>query len=227
MAIEVKVCGLTDADAVAAAVAGGARYVGFVFYPPSPRSLTPERAGELARSAPGRITKVGVFVDPDDALLDEVLHEVPLDYLQLHGAETPERVAAIRARTGRGVIKALKIADPGDLTPVPAYAEVADLLMFDARPPDEPGRLPGGNGLAFDWRLIAGLDPKRPVMLSGGLDAGNVATAIALTGIRAVDVSSGVERRRGEKDPDKIEAFVKAARAAFAAPDLGPARDPH
>jgi phosphoribosylanthranilate isomerase len=211
MAIEVKVCGLTDADAVATAATGGARYLGFVFYPPSPRSLTPARAGELARGAPPACARVGVFVDPDDALLDEVLDEVPLDYLQLHGAETPERVAAIRARTGRGVIKALKIADPEDLTPVPAYAEVADLLMFDARPPDEPGRLPGGNGLAFDWRLLHGLEVARPWLLSGGLSAENLEDAVRLCRARAVDVSSGVELAPGRKDPQKIRRFLELA----------------
>jgi phosphoribosylanthranilate isomerase len=213
MAIEVKVCGLTDADAVAAAAAGGARYLGFVFYPPSPRSLTPERAAELAGTAPEGIAKVGVFVDPEDSLLEEVLDEVPLDYLQLHGAETPERVAAIRARTGRGVIKALKIADAEDLTPVPAYAEVVDLLMFDAKPPREPGRLPGGNGLAFDWRLLHDLEVARPWLLSGGLSAGNLEEAVRLCRARAVDVSSGVERAPGEKDPQRIRRFLELAAA--------------
>jgi phosphoribosylanthranilate isomerase len=212
MAIEVKVCGLTDADAVATAAAGGACYLGFVFYPPSPRSLTPGRAAELARSAPEGIAKVGVFVDPKDALLDEVLHNVPLDYLQLHGAETPERVAAIRTRTGRGVIKALKIADAKDLTPVPAYAAVVDLLMFDARPPNEPGRLPGGNGLAFDWRLLHGVEVERPWLLSGGLSAGNLEDAVRLCRARAVDVSSGVERAPGKKDPQRIRRFLELAR---------------
>jgi phosphoribosylanthranilate isomerase len=211
MAIEVKVCGLTDADAVAAAVAGGARYLGFVFYPPSPRSLTPERAGELAWSAPEGIAKVGVFVDPEDALLDEVLGEVPLDYLQLHGAETPERVAEIRSVTRKEVIKVLKIAEAEDLTPVPAYAEVVDLLMFDARPPDEPGRLPGGNGLAFDWRLLHGLEVARPWLLSGGLSADNLEDAVRLCRARAVDVSSGVELAPGRKDTQKIRRFLELA----------------
>jgi phosphoribosylanthranilate isomerase len=211
MAIEVKVCGLTDADAVAAAAAGGARYLGFVFYPPSPRSLTPERASELARTAPEGIAKVGVFVDPTDALLEEVLQDVPLDYLQLHGAETPERVAAIRRRTSCGVIKALKIADAEDLAPVPAYAEVADLLMFDAKPPRTPGRLPGGNGLAFDWRLLHGLEVERPWLLSGGLSADNLEDAVRLCRARAVDVSSGVERAPGRKDPQRIMRFLELA----------------
>jgi phosphoribosylanthranilate isomerase len=211
MTIEVKVCGLTDADAVAAAAAGGARYLGFVFYPPSPRSLTPARAGELARSAPEGIAKVGVFVNPDDALLDEVLSEVPLDFLQLHGAETPVRVAEIRSVTGKAVIKAIKIAEAEDLIPVPAYAEVVDLLMFDARPPDEPGRLPGGNGLAFDWRLLHGLEVGRPWLLSGGLSADNLEDAVRLCRARAVDVSSGVELAPGRKDPQKIRRFLELA----------------
>ena len=227
MPVAVKICGLTDAAALDAAVEGGAGYLGFVFYPPSPRALDVEQAAALARRAPPDRIRVGVFVDPDDDLLDRTLARLPLEALQLHGGESPERVRAIRTRTGRVVIKALKVADAGDLAPVPAYAAVADMLLFDARPPKEPGRFPGGNGLAFDWRLIAGLDPGKPVMLSGGLDPGNVAAAIALTQVGAVDVSSGVERRPGEKDPDKIEAFVKAARAAFTASDPGLVRDSH
>jgi phosphoribosylanthranilate isomerase len=211
MAIEVKVCGLTSADAVAAAAAGGARYLGLVFYPPSPRSLTPARAGELARGAPPSCAKVGVFVDPDDALLDEVLGEVPLEYLQLHGSETPARVAAIRNLTGKSVIKVLKIAHSEDLDPVSGFAEVADLLMFDARPPDEPGRLPGGNGLTFDWRLLHGFEVGRPWLLSGGLSAENLEDAVRLCRARAVDVSSGVELAPGRKDPQKIRRFLELA----------------
>jgi phosphoribosylanthranilate isomerase len=213
MPVAVKICGLTDAAALDAAVEGGARYLGFVFYPPSPRALTIERAAELARGAPGDRTTVGVFVDPDDDLLDQTLAQVPLGALQLHGAESPERVRAIRVRTGRAVIKALKVADAEDLAPVAAYAAVADLLLFDAKPPREPGRLPGGNGLAFDWRLLRDLRVGCPWLLSGGLSAGNLEAAVTLCRAPAVDVSSGVERRPGVKDPAKIRRFLGLAAA--------------
>jgi phosphoribosylanthranilate isomerase len=153
-----------------------------------------------------------VFVDPDDALLDRVLAEVPLHALQLHGAETPERVRAIKAQTGRIVIKALQVAEAEDLAPVPAYAAVADLILFDARPPKEPGRLPGGNGLAFDWQLVQGLRLARPWLLSGGLSVANLEAAITLCRPPAVDVSSGVERRPGQKDPARIRQFLDLAR---------------
>jgi phosphoribosylanthranilate isomerase len=159
---------------------------------------------------------VALVVDADDAALADIVAAFDPDLLQLHGSETRERVAHIRARFGRPVMKAVGIAEKGDLAVIEAYQAVADRLLLDAKPPAAAEALPGGNGLAFDWRLVAGLDAAKPVMLSGGLDDRNVAAAIALTGIRAVDVSSGVERRPGEKDPDKIAAFVKAARVAFA-----------
>jgi phosphoribosylanthranilate isomerase len=213
MPVAVKICGLTDAAALDAAVKGGARYLGFVFYPPSPRALTIARAAELARGAPADRTTVGVFVDPDDDLLDKALARVPLGALQLHGAETPERVRAIKARTGRIVIKALKVAEPEDLAPVAAYAAVADLLLFDAKPPREPGRLPGGNGLAFDWRLLCDLRVGCPWLLSGGLSARNLEAAVTFCRPPAVDVSSGVERRPGVKDPPKIRKFLRLAAA--------------
>jgi phosphoribosylanthranilate isomerase len=209
--VEVKVCGLTDARALAAAAAGGARYLGFVFYPPSPRSLTPQQAAHLVAEAPPDRLKVGVLVDPSDAELGELLARVRLDALQLHGAETPARVAAIKATTGRTVIKALKIASAEDLAPAAAYAEVADLLLFDAKPPETSGRLPGGNGQSFDWQLLRGLDIPRPWLLSGGLSADNLATAVRLSGTRAVDVSTGVEDRPGHKDPAKVERFLELA----------------
>jgi phosphoribosylanthranilate isomerase len=207
--LDVKVCGLTDAPALAAAVAGGARYLGFVFYPPSPRSLAPEQAASLAATAPPDRLKVGVLVDPEDQQLDELLRAVPLDILQLHGAETPARVAAIKAATGRTVIKALKVAGADDLAAIGAYAEVADLLLFDAKPPQAP--LPGGNGQSFDWQLLEGLDIGRPWLLSGGLSSDNLETAIRLSGARAVDVSSGVEDRPGHKDPARIRRFLEVA----------------
>jgi phosphoribosylanthranilate isomerase len=211
MPVEVKVCGLTEARSLAAAVEGGARWLGFIFYPPSPRALSPRDAADLAAKVPAACSKVGVLVDPDDALLDEILREVPLDCLQLHGAETPARVAAIKARTGCAVIKALKIAQDADLLPIPGYAAVADLLLFDAKPPPDPALLPGGNGLSFDWRLLQGLEVGRPWLLSGGLSAGNLAAAVRLCAARAVDVSSGVERRPGQKDPARIRRFLEVA----------------
>jgi phosphoribosylanthranilate isomerase len=212
MAVAVKICGLTDPAALAAAVEGGASWLGFVFYPPSPRALSPEAAAGLAAHAPEGRTLVGVFVDPDDALLEEVLTRVPLHALQLHGAESPERVRAIKAQTGRLVIKALQVAKTGDLAPVASYAAVADILLFDARPPKEPGRLPGGNGLAFDWRLVQDLQPGRPWLLSGGLSADNLVAAVMLCRPPAVDVSSGVESRPGQKDPARIRRFLALAR---------------
>jgi phosphoribosylanthranilate isomerase len=211
MPVEVKVCGLTDARSLAAAVEGGARWLGFIFYPPSPRALTFHQAADLAAKAPAACTRVGVLVDPDDALLDEILREVPLDCLQLHGAETPARVAAIKARTGRAVIKALRIAQNSDLLPIAGYAAVADLLLFDAKPPPDPKVLPGGNGLCFDWRLLQGLEVGRPWLLSGGLSEGNLAAAVTLCAARAVDVSSGVEQRPGQKDPARIRRFLDVA----------------
>jgi phosphoribosylanthranilate isomerase len=218
MAVAVKICGLTDREALAAAVEGGARYLGFVFYAPSPRALRPEQAGDLARAAPSDRTTVGVFVDPDDALLDQVLARVPLAALQLHGAETLDRVQAIRARTGCTVIKALQVAEADDLAPVSSYAAVADMLLFDARPPRDPRSLPGGNGLAFDWRLLDDLRIGCPWLLSGGLSADNLTAAVTLCRPRVVDVSSGVESRPGRKDPAKIRRFLALA-AALTAPE--------
>jgi len=209
--LEVKVCGLTDAAAVAAAAEGGARWLGFVFYPPSPRALSPAEVAPLAALAPAGCRTVGVLVDPDDAQIEAILGVVALDALQLHGAQTPARVAAIKAATGRLVIKALSVAEPEDLAPVAAYAEVADMLLFDARPPRDPAALPGGNGLSFDWRLLQSLEVTRPWLLAGGLNAANLASAVRLCGARAVDVSSGVEQRPGRKDPARIKEFLALA----------------
>jgi phosphoribosylanthranilate isomerase len=211
----VKICGLSTSETLAAALEAGADLVGFVRFAPSPRhlDLTPGRA--LSRAARGRAQRVLLTVDPDDAELDASLEAFDPDLVQLHGSETPERVAAIRARTGRPVMKALGIATADDLAGIAAYARVADRLLLDAKPPPG-GRLPGGNGLPFDWRLIAGLDPGLPFMLSGGLTPDTVAEAIRVTGAPAVDVSSGVERAPGVKDPDRIAAFVAAARSVEA-----------
>jgi phosphoribosylanthranilate isomerase len=214
MSVAVKICGLTSAEAVAAAVAGGAGFTGFVFYPPSPRDLTPERAASLVSGVAPGITRVGVFVDPDDAALETVLAKVPLDLLQLHGNETPERLVAVKDRFRLKVMKAIKVAGEIDLQAAKAYFSVADWLMFDAKPPkDFAGALPGGNALAFDWELLRAKHWPLPWMLSGGLHVGNLAEAAGISRAPALDVSSGVERRPGEKDPEKILAFLARARA--------------
>jgi phosphoribosylanthranilate isomerase len=173
----------------------------------------------LSAHAKGKAQRVALTVDADDAELDAIVAALDPDMLQFHGSEMPERVAAVRARYGRPVMKAVGIAGDGDLVHIDAYRGIADRILLDAKPPRVAEALPGGNGLAFDWRLIAGLDPDPVLMLSGGLTPENVAAAIALTGVRALDVSSGVERAPGEKDPARIKAFIRAARAAWAAPE--------
>jgi phosphoribosylanthranilate isomerase len=212
--MKVKICGLTSAAAVAHAADNGAAYVGFVFYPPSPRALELDAARTLARGAPAGVTRVAMVVDADDAFLDRLMATVPVDMLQLHGHENPGRVTAIRARTGLPVMKAIGIRDAGDLPLIAEYEAVADQLLIDAKPPREgAGILPGGNALSFDWRLIAGRRWARPWLLAGGLTAANVAAATRLTGAEQVDVSSGVEAARGVKDVGKISAFIQAASA--------------
>ena len=214
MSVAVKICGLTSHDAVAAAVAGGARFTGFVFYPPSPRDLTPEQAAALVAGVAPGITRVGVFVDPDDATLDKVLAKVPLDLLQFHGAETPARLAAVKDRLRRKVMKAIKVAAEIDLQAAKEFFGVADWLMFDAKPPkDFQNALPGGNALAFDWQLLRQKQWPLPWMLSGGLTPDNLAEAATISRAEVLDVSSGVERRPGEKDPAKIRAFLARAKA--------------
>jgi phosphoribosylanthranilate isomerase len=214
MAIEIKICGLTSDEAIAAALEAQVDLIGFVFFPRSPRNLTLDEARRLAEPVRGRATVVALIVDEIDRRIAEMVERFSPDLIQLHGRETPERVADIRAFTGRPVMKAVSIAEPADLRQIAAHAPVADRLLVDAKPPKTPGALPGGNGLAFDWRLVRGLDPGRPVMLSGGLDASNVARAIEVSGLSAVDVSSGVERAPGTKDPELIRAFCRNARAA-------------
>lgn len=209
--IRIKICGLTEAAHVAAAAKAGARYAGFVFFPKSPRNVTPEQARGLALMAPPGLAKVALTVDADDALLDVILADVPLDMLQLHGNETPARVAELRARYGLPVMKAVGVRDAADLPALEDYAQVADQLLVDAKPPSGAD-LPGGNGLAFDWRLIAGRRWARPWMLAGGLTAVNVAEALKLTGAAQIDVSSGVESAPGVKDEQMIAGFVSAAR---------------
>ncbi|RDD68452.1 phosphoribosylanthranilate isomerase [Paracoccus versutus] len=212
MAVSVKICGLTEAAGLAAAVEAGARYVGFVFFPKSPRHVTPEAAAELAAQVPLGVAKVGLFVDPDDAALEAVLARVPLDLIQLHGTETPARVAEVKARSGLPVMKAVGIADPQDLDQLWDYGLVADMLLIDAKPPkDAP--LPGGNGLTFDWRLLAGRQILKPWLLAGGLTPENVAEAIRLTRAPGIDVSSGVESAPGIKDPQRIRSFIARATA--------------
>ena len=210
MAVAAKICGLNEPDAIAAAVAGGADHVGLVFYPPSPRHVTPARAAALAADVPPGVSKVGLFVDASDDDLAATLAEVGLDIVQLHGAESADRVAAVAARFGVPVMKAIHVSCASDIAAADAYAGVADWLLFDTH---VPAGLPGGNALSFDWRLLAGRRWPVPWMVSGGLDADNVAEAVRVAGARAVDVSSGVEDRRGHKSPAKIAAFLAAVRA--------------
>jgi len=213
--VRVKICGLRSRAEVEAATAAGASYVGMVFYPPSPRHLTLADARWVSGGVPAGVTKVALTVNADDDELDRLVEAVPLDMLQLHGREPPERVTAVRARFGLPVMKAIGIAVAADLAQIDAYARVADQLLIDARPaPDAPR--PGGNGVAFDWRLLEGRSWPLPWMLAGGLSPENVAAAVELTGADQVDVSSGVERAPGYKDPDRVRAFVAAALAAAA-----------
>lgn len=209
--VRVKICGLRRPEAVEAAASAGAAYVGFVFFPKSPRAVTVDEAVPLALAAPIALAKVALVVDPDDALLDELSARVALDMIQLHGGESPERVAEVRRRTGLPVMKAVGVASEADLPALDSYGAVADQLLIDAKAP-KGAELPGGNGLAFDWRLIADRRWSLPWMLAGGLTPENVAEAVRLTGARQVDVSSGVERSPGEKDTAKIADFVRAAR---------------
>jgi phosphoribosylanthranilate isomerase len=213
MSVAAKICGLSTEPAVTAAVAGGAAYLGFVFYPPSPRAVTAGRAARLCAAVPAGIARVGLFVDADDDAIHAVLREAAIDILQLHGVESPERVVDARTRFGRPVMKAIAIAGPEDVIAAARYEEVADLLLFDAKPLRRPDALPGGNGLAFDWGLIAGRSWRREWMLSGGLTAELLPEAVRISGAASVDVSSGVESRPGEKDLGKIRAFLAAARA--------------
>ena len=212
MSTTVKICGLTSPEGVAAAVSAGARYLGFVFFAKSPRHVTPEQAAALAAEVPLGIAKVGLFVNPDDALLQTVLAQVPLDMIQLHGSESPARVTEVRALTGLPVMKAVGVAEPRDLDALWDYGLVADMLLIDAKPPKD-AELPGGNGLAFDWRLLAGRQILKPWLLAGGLTPENVSQALRLTRAPGVDVSSGVESAPGVKDPDRIRDFIARATA--------------
>jgi phosphoribosylanthranilate isomerase len=209
--IRVKLCGLTTPEQVLVAANAGAAYVGFVFFAPSPRNLSVEAARDAALAAPEGVAKVALTVNATDAELDAIVRLVPLDVLQLHGRETPGRVTALRARYGLPVMKAVGVASADDLPALEAYSRVADQLLVDAKAP-KGAALPGGNGLAFDWRLIAGRRWACPWMLAGGLTPENVALAVQMTGARQVDVSSGVEIAPGVKDATKIAAFMAAAK---------------
>jgi len=209
--IVTKICGVADRAALNAAIEGGAGMVGLMFYAPSPRAISPADAADLVAYADGRTPLVGVFVDADDTWLETVIGAVPLAALQLHGGESPERVNAIRRRFSLPVTKAVAIGGVEDIARAHIYEGVADRLLFDAKPPEGHGYLPGGNALSFDWRLIARENWGTPWMLSGGLTADNLAEAVATSGATMVDVSSGVERAKGQKDPALIRAFLEAA----------------
>ncbi len=211
--MRVKICGLRSRAEVRAATEAGAAYVGFVFFPASPRHLSLADARWSLAAAPVDVRRVALTVGADDALLDALVGAGLFDFLQLHGPETPERVAEVRARYGLPVMKAVAIAEAADLAAIDDYEAVADQILVDARPPRD-ATLPGGNGLAFDWRLIAGRRWRRPWMLAGGLTPDNVGEAVRLTGADQVDVSSGVERQPGFKDPARVAAFVQAAHEA-------------
>jgi phosphoribosylanthranilate isomerase len=213
MTISVKICGIKTRQALTAAIDGGADYLGSVFYPPSPRYVSPAEAGALGQDVPVEVKKVAITVNADDDLLDEIVAYAATDLIQLHGSESPDRIAHIRQRFKLPVIKAVSISTPDDILIAHQFETCADMILFDAKPPkDMPDALPGGNGLAFDWALIAADRWKVPWLLSGGLTADNVSEAINTSGTNAVDVSSGVEREPGDKDPDLIRRFLNAAK---------------
>lgn len=213
MELEVKICGLTTPQALEAALGGGATHVGFIFFAKSPRHVTPAQAGGLRADANGKAQAVAVTVDADDALLDEIVRAMSPDLLQLHGKETPQRVADVKARYGLPVMKALSVSEPADLEKVGAFVGVADRFLFDATPP-RGSELPGGNGVSYDWAILAALDPNIDYMLSGGLNAANIGDALRLANPPGIDISSGVESAPGIKDAALIDAFFRAVRTA-------------
>jgi phosphoribosylanthranilate isomerase len=213
MSTLVKICGLSTPETLDVALDAGADMVGFVFFPPSPRNISFETARALGARVNGRARKVALVVDADDALLEQIVAVLKPDMFQLHGHETPQRVAAIRESFGLPVMKVLPIETRSDLAAIAAYTSVADRFLFDAKPPRDATR-PGGLGKPFDWHLLEGLDLSIPFMLSGGLDPSNVDEALRITRAPGVDVSSGVESAPGVKDPEKIRAFIRAAREA-------------
>jgi phosphoribosylanthranilate isomerase len=210
VSVLVKICGLNDPAAIAAA--SGADFAGFVFFPRSPRHVEPEAAGRLAAALPRAVRRVAVTVDAGDEALAAIVAHLAPDLVQLHGREDPARAAEVGRRFGVGTIKAMAVSAPEDLDRAADFAGAVDWLLFDARPPSRPDALPGGNATSFDWTILAGRRLPLPWLLSGGLDAGNVAAAVAASGARAVDVSSGVESAPGRKDPARIAAFLRAAR---------------
>lgn len=211
MALFTKICGLSEPLGLQTALDNGADMVGFVFFPASPRNVGSDAAAQLLQQVPSGVDRVGVFVDPENDFLDSMLGKARLDLLQLHGDETPERCRAIAIYFGLPLIKAIKVSSPADIEKARDYEDIVDWLMFDASPPKEATR-PGGHGLSFDWSMLQGQSFKRPWLLSGGLHAGNLAEAVKRSGANAVDVSSGVESAPGRKDPDRIRAFLAAAR---------------
>ena len=213
MALDIKICGLKTDGAMAAALAGGASHVGFIFFAKSPRYVEPAEAGRLREAARGKALAVAVTVDASDAFLDEIIAKMQPDMLQLHGAETPERVAEVKARYGLPVMKALPLSDAADLDRIKPFIGISDRFLFDAKPP-KGSELPGGNGVAFDWRILVGLDGGVDYMLSGGLNAANIGDALRLANPPGIDISSGVESAPGVKDPALIEQFFRAVRAA-------------
>jgi len=215
MSLIVKICGLSEPETLRAALDAGADMVGFVFFEPSPRNVDIARAAELAQLARGRAQVAALTVNADAGLLERIIEHVGPDWLQLHGNETPEAVAAIRTSYDVRVMKALPVSTRADLAPVAAYAEISDRILFDARAPKDATR-PGGLGVPFDWHLLQDMTLRAPFMLSGGLNAENVAEAVRLTRPQGVDVSSGVERSLGVKDSNLIRAFIRAARTAEA-----------
>jgi len=214
MSLAVKICGINSHPALEAAVKHGAAMIGFVFFPKSPRHVSFEAAAALAARVPPGVQRVGLLVDPADDEIAALLQAVPLDILQLHGKEPPERVAAIRTRFGRETMKAIPVAEAADLDAAEAYLPVTERLLFDAKPPKAmKNALPGGNALAFDWPLLAGRKWRRPWMLAGALTAENLKRAVSVSGAPGIDVSSGVESAPGQKDPQRIKAFLEAANA--------------
>ncbi|RWP89263.1 MAG: phosphoribosylanthranilate isomerase [Mesorhizobium sp.] len=213
MALDIKICGLKTDAAMAAALAGGASHVGFIFFAKSSRYVEPAEAGRLREAARGKATAVAVTVDASDAFLDEILAQMQPDVLQLHGAETPERVAEVKARYGLPVMKALPLSEAADLERIKPFIGISDRFLFDAKPP-KGSELPGGNGVAFDWRILVGLDGGVDYMLSGGLNAANIGDALRLADPPGIDISSGVESAPGVKDPALIEQFFRAVRTA-------------
>lgn len=219
MVLDIKICGLKTPDAVAAALDGGATHIGFIFFPKSPRHIIPQKAAGLRDAVTGRALAVAVTVDADNETLDEIVEAVKPDILQLHGHETPERVAFIKARYGLPVMKAFSVREASDLAAIADYQGIADRFLFDAKPP-KGSDLPGGNGVSFDWELLAALDADIDYMLSGGLNADNIAEALHKTQAPGIDISSGVERAPGEKDVRLIENFFRAVADARRQPEM-------